>query len=319
MKGTINGESLRDLYKSLRANVLSLDIYTGIMLLLYSIMALIFYPYVPMASSILFQNVLIASTIIASILLYSLTGSRVFALLRYFYIIPVIYIMYDQTHFFVRVVHPVDYDDVLIVVDRIIFGTDPTMWFSKYSFPALTEYLQICYFLFYLMPIMQAVELWKRNDIKRLESFARAMAFCYFISYVMYFGMPAVGPRFTLHDFSTINTDLPGLFLTNILRGLIDAGGGITWGAADPISIVNRDCMPSGHTMLTLVNISLAFFNRSKFRWFFAVVGGSLVISTVYLRYHYGIDVLFGAALVLLTLPLEPIADRAIKRYLDTK
>ncbi len=317
MKSSITIEALSDLYKSLRGNILSLDIYTGVMLLVYSVLALIFYPYVSMASSILFQNLLIATTIVASIFLYSLTGSRVFALLRYFYIVPVIYIMYDQTHFFVRVVHPVDYDDVLIVVDRIIFGTDPTVWFSRFSFPVLTEYLQICYFLFYLMPIMQAVELWRKNEIKRLESFARAMAFCYFISYLLYFGMPAVGPRFTLHNFSTINTDLPGVFLTNMLRGLIDAGGGITWGALDPVGVVNRDCMPSGHTMLTLVNIALAFSNRSRFRWFFAVVGGSLVVSTVYLRYHYGVDVLFGAALMLLTLPLEPLVDRLVRRHLD--
>lgn len=317
MKSSITIEALSDLYKSLRGNILSLDIYTGVMLLVYSVLALIFYPYVSMASSILFQNLLIATTIVASIFLFSLTGSRVFALLRYFYIVPVIYIMYDQTHFFVRVVHPVDYDDVLIVVDRIIFGTDPTVWFSKFSFPALTEYLQICYFLFYLMPIMQAVELWRKNEIKRLESFARAMAFCYFISYLLYFGMPAVGPRFTLHNYSTINTDLPGVFLTNMLRGLIDAGGGITWGAPDPVGVVNRDCMPSGHTMLTLVNIALAFYNRSRFRWFFAVVGGSLVISTVYLRYHYGVDILFGAALMLFTLPLEPLVDRLVRRHLD--
>jgi membrane-associated phospholipid phosphatase len=139
------------------------------------------------------------------------------------------------------------------------------------------------------------------------------MAFCYFISYVLYFAMPAVGPRFTLHTFSELDTDLPGVFLTSLLRSLVNAGGGITWLAPDPVSIVNRDCMPSGHTMLTLVNIVLGFRNRSRFRWWFLVVGGSLIFSTVYLRYHYVVDVLVGAVLMVMTLPLEPLADRWIR------
>ena len=269
-----------------------------------------------MASGLLFQNVLILTTIVATILLQSLTGLRVFMMLRYFYIIPVIYLMYDQSHLLVPVVHPELYDDALIFVDRLIFGVDPTIWISKFSFPALTEYFQICYFLFYLMPIVHAMELWRRNEFTQLELFARCMAFGFFFSHLLYFAMPAIGPRFTLHDYSSVNLDLPGFFLTNILRGIIDAGGGITWGSANPAIIVNRDCMPSGHTMMTVANIVLAFRYGSQLRWLFAIIGGSLVIATVYLRYHYGIDVLVGAILAIVVLTLEPLVNKVIRRWL---
>ncbi len=304
--------AVADLFHRLRSELCSLDMYTLCMCVLYSAMALVLYPYVPKASSILFENVLIAAVIGGSILLKGLTGLRLFAMIRYFYIVPVIYMMYDQTHAFVRIVHPVDYDDVLITVDRLIFGLDPTVWLQKWSFPVVTEYLQICYFLFYVLPIMQAVELWRRGDLPKLVEFARAMAFCYFVSYLLYFAMPAIGPRFTLHDYSALSLDLPGLAVTDLLRHLVNVGGGIPWNATDPISVVNRDCMPSGHTMLTLTNLVLGFKNRSRYRWFFVVIGGSLIISTVYLRYHYVVDVLVGALLVAIVLPIEPRANRCV-------
>ena len=224
--------------------------------------------------------------------------------------------MYDQVHAFVRVLNPYDYDLVLIAADRAIFGTDPTVWLQQFSFSALTEYLQICYFLFYLMPIVHAIELWKTGQIIKLDAFIRAMAFCYFISYLLYFVMPAIGPRFTLHSYANINTELPGIFLTDALRAIIDVGGGIWKGALLPQNLVNRDCMPSGHTMLTMVNMMMAFRYKSKLRWVFFTIGTSLILSTVYLRYHYVIDVVIGALLAVITLPLEPFVNKIVRRKL---
>jgi membrane-associated phospholipid phosphatase len=308
---------LRDVWDRLRSNALSVDVYTLAIITLYSAAAIVLYTKIPLATSILFQNALIVGVAGASILLTSMTGLQLFRMVRYFYVVPVIYMMYNQTHLIVHAVYPnLLFDDLLIAADRFLFGVDPTIWLGNLASPLLTEYLQICYFMFYLMPILQAVELWRRGDLDALATFARAMAFCYFISYLLYFVMPAIGPRFTLHTFDAISTELPGLFITELLRGLVDAGGGIPLGSIQPDRFVNRDCMPSGHTMLTITNVILAFRNRSSLRWGFAIIGGSLVFSTVYLRYHYAVDVVVGAALVALCLPLEPTVNRLISRWL---
>lgn len=310
---------LRDVWERLRANAISLDVYTLVIVLMYSVATVVLFPRVPLATSILFQNAMIISVVGASILLTSLTGLQLFRFVRYFYAVPVVYMMYNQTNLLVHAVYPtLLYDQVLIAIDRFMFGTDPTVWLGQFSTPLLTEYLQVCYFLFYLLPVLQAVELWRRGDLDLLASFARVIAFCYFISYVLYFLMPAIGPRFTLHTFDAINIELPGLLLTDLLRGLVDAGGGIPVGSTDPARWVNRDCMPSGHTMLTITNIVLAFRNRSSLRWLFVVIGGSLVFSTVYLRYHYVIDVVVGAILVGVCLPLERPADQWIRSRLTS-
>ena len=296
------------------AHIQAYDVYTIIMLVLFTALALAYYPYIPVASSKLVLNAFLAGSVGALILLHALTSVPLFAVLRRFYVIPIIYLMYDQVHTYVQLVHPVDYDAQLIAADRWLFGCDPTVWMGQWSSPALTEYLQLCYFLFYLLPIMQAVELWRKGAWDDLDVFARGMTFCYFISYLAYFAMPAIGPRFTLHDFNATNVELPGLWLTPWLRDIVNIGGGVALGVTDPASVVNRDCMPSGHTMMTLVNILLGFRFRSRFRWIFVVIGGSLILSTVYLRYHYAVDLLVGALLAVATLPLEPIVATWMNR-----
>lgn len=309
-------EQALDWRSILRGSFYSADIYTLVIVTLYSILSVVYYQHIPMAAALLLVNLLIVTVICSSILLTHFTDYGVFRLVRYFYTIPVVYLMYDQTHYFVRLVHPVDYDGLLIAADRWLCGVDPTVWLGRFAHPALTEYLQICYFLFYVLPVTHAIELWMNDDIDRLKIFARKMSFVYFISYLAYFAMPAVGPRFTLHDFSSTSIELPGLWLTEALRTVVNAGGGVTAGALHPVEVVNRDCMPSGHTMLTLVNIILGFHFGSRFRWMFAVVGGSLIISTVYLRYHYVIDVVIGVLLAIILLPLEIPVDKYCRKYL---
>jgi len=316
MSGVKTTESARQLYERVRDGLISFDVYTLGIMIVYSVLAVLFYPYVTTSSVIILQNLMISTAIAALILVWSISGHRLFELMRRLYVIPVIYLMYNQVHSFVRVVHPRDYDEFLIAVDRAIFGGDPTHILSSMATPLLTEYLQLCYVLFYLLPILHAVELWKTGNLERLDCFIRAMTFCYFISYLLYFVMPAVGPRFTLHAYQDVGKDLPGLILTPALRGFVDVGGGIPIGATDPVSVVNRDCMPSGHTWLTLVNIIMAFRFKSKSRWIFLVIGGSLIFSTVYLRYHYVVDIIVGTVFALVTLPLEPYANTLVSRLI---
>lgn len=307
---------IRELWQIIRADHNSADLYTAFMLIMYALLALVFHQSIHGSITAVWTNVLVLILISSTIILHRLTGLMAVRFVRQFYVVPTIYMLYDQTHLFVTVVHPHDYDHLLIAADRAIFGIDPTVWLLQFSSPAVTEYLQFCYFIFYLLPVAHALELWLRGDIKRVVEFARMMTFMFFISYILYFILPAIGPRFTLHDFSATSRELPGLWLTDILRNIINVGGGVVAGSDDPASVVNRDCMPSGHTMLTIVNIILAFRFRSRLRHLFVVIGGSLIFATVYLRYHYVVDLLVGGVLVLLCMPLEVPVDKFLRKRL---
>ncbi|HET9130693.1 MAG TPA: phosphatase PAP2 family protein, partial [Terriglobia bacterium] len=62
------------------------------------------------------------------------------------------------------------------------------------------------------------------------------------------------------------------------------------------------DVFPSGHTQLTLVCTYLAFHYRLRSRWLIAVLATLLIIGTVYLRYHYVVDLLGGVLFFVLTI-----------------
>ncbi|MCS7176195.1 MAG: phosphatase PAP2 family protein [Candidatus Kapabacteria bacterium] len=282
------------------------DVYTLGLLCVYSACAIALYPWVEHASLWLLLNALIAMLIVLLAWADRTGAPPWIQLLHWFYLPPVIYLMYQQVHAYVPVVNPHLYDELLIAWDYALFNTHPTHWLARFANPVLTEYLQTAYMLFYFLPLLHGVELLTSRRFQQVQKLARSMSFGFYFSYLCYFALPAIGPRFTLHDFSQLDEELPGLWLTPTWRQYVNAGGGIPEGSPNPEQHVHRDCMPSGHTMMTLVNLILAFRFRSRTRRLLAVIGGSLIVATVYLRYHYAVDVLAGALCALFVLWLEP-------------
>lgn len=291
------------------------DVYTLSLVGLYSLLALLLYPWVERASLWLLVNATIA--MLVTLLAWSdrPTAPQWVRLLHWLYLAPVIYVMYQQTHAYVPVVNPRLYDELLIAWDYALFGVHPTEWLARFAHPVLTEYLQTAYMLFYFLPLLHGAELLWRRHFRPAAELARVMAFGFYVSYLCYFALPAIGPRFTLHDFHALDRELPGLWLTPVWRRYINAGGGIPEGSPNPEDHVHRDCMPSGHTMMTLLNMALAFRFRSRSRWLIALLGCSLIVATVYLRYHYVVDLLAGAACAAAVLWLEPKVYRLLVRH----
>jgi len=216
---------------------------------------------------------------------------------------------------YLRIINPYDYDWLLIIWDYKIFGVNPTEVLGQIANPWLTEFLQYSYMLFFIMPLAVGFELFATKRLDDYIRFTRMIAFSFFASYLLYFLMPSVGPRFTLHDFSALNIELPGVFLTDFLRELVNIGGGIRASVPlAPIDAVSRDCMPSGHTWITLVNIWLAYKFRSINRYWIYFFGTGLIFGTVYLRYHYVVDVFAGIVFAGLTIWLEPKLRKLLKR-----
>jgi membrane-associated phospholipid phosphatase len=238
---------------------------------------------------------------------------NVILFLRNMYYFLAIFLIYSQFQVLIKVFHPIDYDIMLNNWDIAILGKRIGDITFSITTPLLTEYLQIAYSTFYFLPLLVGIEIYGKHDIG-FDLFLRNILFTYFLSYFLYFIFPAIGPRFTVYDFTTLNSDLPGLFLTDFLRAGINFGGGIVNNAVNPAMIVNRDCMPSGHTMITLVNIFWAYKLRVKSRHFILILGLSIMFATVYMRYHYLVDVLAGIFFAAAALLLEPIFNRFFKK-----
>lgn len=223
---------------------------------------------------------------------------------------------YKQVYYLIGPVHRGrDYDQLLMELDRALLGVNPTEWLARLASPGLTELLQIAYSLFYAIFIVIGIELYRREGRIGFDRFRFTIVYGFLLSYAGYFLLPATGPRFTLHDFASIDAELPGVAVTSALRAFVNFFESIPAGASSGIALVSaqRDVFPSGHTMMTIVAVALAYREGLTVRKGMLVLGLLLVFATVYLRYHYVVDLIAGGVLALFCL----MTSRKLLRLLD--
>ncbi len=188
-------------------------------------------------------------------------------------------------------------DRWLIAADRWLFGGDPTVWLQRLTVPWLTEAMQLFYATNYFLPLILVLVLYRKRERFPFQKSVFAITLGYILSYLGYFIIPAIGPRFTIYH----AVPLEGILIREQLAALIYC-----------MEACPRDCFPSGHTEIPLIALWLAFrFRRKLFYLYLPIVTG-LVLSTVYLRYHYVIDVIAGAALAGMVILLAGGAEKRI-------
>ncbi len=222
--------------------------------------------------------------------------------LRDWYTVAVIVWVFKAIYFMVFPIRGVDYDGILIDIDLWLFGVNPTEWMAQFAHPVLTEILQIVYASYYFLFLVTGYELYRNGRMREFYYLMFLVAYGFYLSYLGYFAVPAIGPRFTIHDYHTMHETLPGIYFTDTIRYLLDAGESIPYGVPNPEDYVQRDVFPSGHTQLTLVLMYAVVLYRMRIRTFILIVGSLLIFSTVYLWYHYVIDIIAGVFFCWLTI-----------------
>ena len=75
----------------------------------------------------------------------------------------------------------------------------------------------------------------------------------------------------------------------------------------DRLESAHYDCFPSGHTELTILAWwGSRMVSRRMFRVYFAYTP-CIIFATVYLRYHYTVDLLAGAATAAFLILAAPV------------
>ncbi len=259
-------------------------------------------------------NILIIGTVYLIGVYDTKKNSRLSMFFRFLYPIGLIFFTFKEIYWMLKPIRPYDYDWLLIAIDNMIFGANPTRVLIKIANPVLTEILQIAYNSFYILPITLVLSLILQKRFKEANYASFSVVYGFYLSYIAYFALPAVGPRFTLHDFSLINSELPGLWATNFLREMVNTGESIPSGTLNPIAVVQRDVFPSGHTMMTLIVFYLAVKFKDKTRFVIIPLGMLLIFGTVYLRYHYAVDLLGG----LFSMIFSILTGNKLYKYLNS-
>lgn len=256
-------------------------------------------------------NLVVAALIIFSAVRFSdLPVSNPFRIVRDWYPVGMITFVFSQMYYLVYPIRQRDYDELLIQIDYRMFGVNPTEWLAQFSHPVLTEFLQIIYASYFFLFLIAGYEMYRRKLFKEFNYFILLVVYGFYLSYMGYVLVPAIGPRFTIHDFQTKSENLPGLFLTDIIRESLNRGESIPPGVANPEDYVKRDVFPSGHAKLTFVLLFAVWRYRLKCRRYMYVIGTLLIISTVYLWYHYVIDIIASVVFFAFTVMTAPYIDR---------
>lgn len=217
-------------------------------------------------------------------------------LLAEFYPVAFIPLVYDSLGALIPAVHPALYDAELRAIDRAIFGVDPTVWLERLVHPLLTDAMFLCYCTYYFLSIALAVALW-RAERAVARRFFFTITLAYYVSYAGYFALPAVGPRFTIEHSVPLDA-------TAIARAVAET--------LDHLERSKLDVFPSGHTMIAVAVLLVAWRRRRPAFWRLLPFASGLVASTVYCRYHYVIDLVAGTALAFLVVPVgDRLYDRA--------
>lgn len=213
-----------------------------------------------------------------------------FPVVTAFYPLAFIPLVYDSLGPLIVAAHPRRYDDALIAIDRALFGVDVSVWLERFAHPLLNDLMFCFYATYYFLPLVLAIGLWRSRRGEAKEFFF-TITFSYYLSYVGYFLVPAVGPRFTLAHLQTVALD----------------GAGVARAISRTIDYLERsklDVFPSGHTMIALVTLFFAFARARRLFWWLLPFGSGLIAATLYCRYHYAVDLLAGAALAVAAVPL---------------
>lgn len=205
--------------------------------------------------------------------------------------LPIIISIFNLCGPVIEHANPARWDAALAELDEQLFGSLVGSWRNALGRPALlTDLASIAYASYYVIPFTMAVLLWRQRRRGEFDHLVFTMVGTLLASYASYFLFPALGPR-----------------VPHALEAEVLGGGRVSAAvrAFVALSEGNRlDAFPSAHTALSLVFLveGFRFFPRWRWRVPLAVAVSAIVFSTVYLSWHYIIDIVAGAAFAVLAL-----------------
>jgi membrane-associated phospholipid phosphatase len=208
--------------------------------------------------------------------------------------------VYTNLHDTVRFVNPNDIHHHLAAAEAWLFGGQRVVWAERYITPARTEFFNFFYANFYLVAPSVVVVLWVRRRHTEARQVLLGTIFCFYTGYVLYVLFPAAPPRLYFESLGLFSVSLRGGAITNFQQALIEMMP----------NHAARAAFPSLHAGVSTLSLVYAWrYCRGFFPVLLAFVV-PLLVATVYLRHHWVVDLLAGAALVPWVLWVTPRFER---------
>lgn len=213
-----------------------------------------------------------------------------------------IYGTVQSSYFFFKHLLPVvnsgSRDHQLYALDHLLFGFEPAMWADQFVTPVTTEWFAFFYFCYFFLLAAHIFPIvFGARDQLLLGEFMLGMLIIVCIGHTGYILVPGFGPyrampRLFAHE-------LPSGLWMDLVWSTVRSGGAM------------KDIFPSLHTAGPCFLAMFSFRNRDRlpfrFTWplitFFAA---NIIGATMFLRWHYVIDVFAGFSLATLAALVSP-------------
>ncbi len=208
--------------------------------------------------------------------------------------------VYTNLHDTVRFVNPHDIHDWLVAIEGWLFGGQPVVWAQAWITRTRTEIFSVFYASFFLIAPSTVLVIWLSGRREVARDALLGIILCFYTGYLLYVIFPAAPPRLYMESLGMFTVDLRGGpimdFQSALLRMMPEDA--------------SRAAFPSLHAGVSILSLVYAWRHA---RWYFPillVIVTGLLLSTVYLRHHYVVDLLAGALLVPWVLWLRPRVSR---------
>ena len=198
-------------------------------------------------------------------------------------------ISYFELRELLPLVNPTSLDASLSFIDEHILHFEPSLFMDRFVTSATTEWFAFFYFGYFALlasHVLPMVFVSRRSDL--VAPFALGMIFVYAMAHTLYMVVPGYGPVRYLAD--RYQHELPSGVWLNYVLNAVQSGG------------AQKDIFPSLHTagpvFLSLFSFQHRNRNPFKYTWpFVSFFSANIVIATMFLRWHYLIDVVAGLTL----------------------
>ena len=169
-------------------------------------------------------------------------------------------------------------------LDERLFG-DTRGFFRSIAWAPAADVLTIGYWSYFPLSLVLGGALYRPPDLRPFREAVTVLLVGWFISYLGYYAIPALGPHIVVDGVRA--PALEGvLFAGPAHRYLVMLEGTIP------------DAFPSGHALIAMLVLILSWRLHRRVFWWLLPFSSALVLGTMYLRYHYVVDVLTSVALV---------------------
>ncbi len=200
---------------------------------------------------------------------------------------------------FLQLVRPDSVDESLVRLDLRLFGVEPALWLERFNVQPVVEWFSFFYFSYFTICIAYMLGVvWLTRPGRRQAEFAIGTLTVFSIGQLGYTAVPGYGPIGYLKDH--FHGPIAGGFWWSCVWNTVKAGGAM------------KDIFPSLHTAVpfwfTLYALHQARTDR-RWRWPARITGffsANIIVSTMLLRWHYGVDVLAGLTLATTASLLAP-------------